>query len=252
MNEEQETIVAASLTGGDVRILPHLPYLLQDLWELGSDPQEIAGMLAHSAHLDQSSRVLDLGCGKGAVSVEVAKRIGCSVAGRDLMPSFIEEAREKALQYHVDHLCQFAVADILEAVQVERDYDAVIFGAVGDIFDNQYELIEKLKSTVKSQGYLVIDDAYALEGDDYLKRDDWYRIFDEARCIIVQEAPVDPGITAATNRYGQRFIERRAAELAERYPQSADLFARYVADQQAECDDLESWLQGVTWLLRVK
>ncbi len=252
MNEEQEAIVAASLTAGDTRIFPYLPYLLQDLWELGSDPQEIAGMLAHSAHLDDSCRILDLGCGKGAVSVEIAKQIGCWVEGRDLMPAFIEEAREKARQHQVESLCQFAIADILEAVEIERNYDAVVFGAVGDIFDNQYELIEKLKGTVKPQGYLVIDDAYALQGDEYLTRDDWYRIFDEARCAVVQEAPVDSAIIAATNRYGQRFIEHRAAQLAERYPSLADLFARYVADQQAECDDLESWLQGVTWLLRVK
>jgi ubiquinone/menaquinone biosynthesis C-methylase UbiE len=252
MHESQRELVAASLSATDIRLMDHIPYLLQDLWELGSDPQEIAGMLAGPAQLGASSRVLDLGCGKGAVSVEVARRIGCIVEGRDLMAPFIDVARRKAQEFEVGHLCRFEVADIFESVETERDFDAVIFGAVGDLFETQYELLEQLKRTVKPRGYLVIDDAFALTGDEYLSLKDWYRILDEARCEIVEEVPVDPAIVAATNRYAQRSIEHRAAELTERYPESADLFADYVADQLAECAELESWLQGITWLLRVK
>lgn len=251
MDTKREIILAQSLTANDVRLLPHLPYLLQDLWELGSDPQEIAALLRHGAQLDASSRVIDLGCGKGAVSIEVARQIGCTVIGHDLMESFIGTAREKAEELGVGHLCHFSVSDIVESVEHERNYDAVIFGAVGEVLGDPAEMLIQLRQVVRPSGYVIIDDAYSTEGDQYLTQEQWYSLFMNHGYDIVEEVVVNQDITAATNRFGQLAIERRVAELQLQFPDMADLFAQYAADQQSECDDLASWLQGVTWLLRL-
>jgi hypothetical protein len=37
MDDTNREAIATSLTAYDVRIFPFLPYLLQDLWELGSN-----------------------------------------------------------------------------------------------------------------------------------------------------------------------------------------------------------------------
>jgi len=45
MMGEVEEKLAKSLTGETTELIPYLPYLLQDLWELGSDPKEIIGLI---------------------------------------------------------------------------------------------------------------------------------------------------------------------------------------------------------------
>jgi hypothetical protein len=49
----------------------------------------------------------------------------------------------------------------------------------------------------------------------------------------------------------QSFIVMRANELKERHPQKAFLFESYIKSQQAECDELENEISGVTMLLQV-
>ncbi len=152
--------LAKSLTAESVELIPYLPYLLLDLWELGSSPKVIIDMTQKNIQVSENTKVLDLACGKGAVSVQVAGAFGCMVKGIDIIPEFIDFAQKKAQEYGVENLCEFKVVDINEAVKVERDYDIVILGAVGDVLGTPEETIPKLKSTVKNDGYIFIDDAY--------------------------------------------------------------------------------------------
>lgn len=59
-------------------------------------------------------QVLDLGCGKGAVSIKLAKALRCKCHGIDAVPEFIAAAKEKAKEYGVDTLCQFEAGDVRE------------------------------------------------------------------------------------------------------------------------------------------
>ena len=120
MANEIEEKLACSLTGAKTtEIIQFLPYLLQDFWELGSDPVIMEELIKKHIRLSESTRILDLGCGKGAVSVKVAQKLGVKVRGIDLIPEFIEYATQKATEFNVDALCEFAVGDINEAVKAE-------------------------------------------------------------------------------------------------------------------------------------
>ena len=136
-----EEKLAKSLTAESTELIPYLPYLLQDLWELGSSPIDIIDMIQKYIQVSEKTKVLDLACGKGAVSVQVAEAFGCRVKGIDIIPKFIDYANIKAQEYSVDNLCEFKVGDINEAVKVEKDYDIVILGAVGDVLGNPDETI---------------------------------------------------------------------------------------------------------------
>lgn len=46
-------------------------------------------------------------------------------------------------------------------------------------------------------------------------------------------------------------IIKRANELKEQLPEKAYLFDSYIESQQAECDELENEISGVTMLLKV-
>ncbi|MEW6623897.1 MAG: hypothetical protein AB1420_12355 [Bacillota bacterium] len=82
MESIQEEIVK-SLDGESVDLFPYLPYLLQDLWDIGTSPKTVLKLIkSYNIIKTPGSKVLDLGCGKGAVSINIAKEaeIACKEA----------------------------------------------------------------------------------------------------------------------------------------------------------------------------
>jgi 2-polyprenyl-3-methyl-5-hydroxy-6-metoxy-1,4-benzoquinol methylase len=71
----REEKLAKSLTAESTELIPFLPYLLQDLWELGSSPKDMINLISRNIDITKNTRILDLACGKGAVSVNMAKNL---------------------------------------------------------------------------------------------------------------------------------------------------------------------------------
>lgn len=248
-----EEKLAKSLTAESTELIPHLPYLLQDLWELGSSPNVIVDLILKHIQVSGKTKVLDLACGKGAVSVQVSKALGSKIKGIDIIPEFIDFADKKAQEYGVENLCEFKVGDINEAVKTEKDYDIVILGAVGDVLGNPEETIQMLKNTVKNGGYIFIDDAYGNDDSDgrYPTREKWLIFFQNAGLKLLDERLNEEDEIISINDEQQTFIIKRANELKEKHPDKAYLFESYIRSQQAECDELENEISGVTMLLQV-
>jgi len=244
--------LAKSLTAESTELIPYLPYLLQDLWELGSSPKDIIEIIKRHVQVSGETRVLDLACGKGAVSVQVAKAFGCRVKGIDIMPEFIDFANKKVHEYGLESLCEFEVGDINEFVKAEREYDIVVLGAVGDVLGGPEEAILKLKSTVKSGGYIVLDDAYANEeiAGKYATRNQWLIFLQNAGVSLIDEKFAEDEESKSLNEWQQAYIVKRATELQQLHPKKAALFASYIRSQQAECDELENEISGVLMLIR--
>ncbi len=242
--------MAKSLTAGSADILPYLPYLLQDLWELGSNPGDVV-KAAKEMGADSGWRALDLGCGKGAVGIRLAK-------GVDLMGGFVEFAREKAKELGVAHLCEFEVGDIIEAAQTEKGFDLAILGAVGSVMGTPLETLTKLKATVKPGGYILVDDGYIIEGADaprleaeYYTKEQWARAFNDTGLQLISEIKAGEE-TQAVDDDNTAAIAARAAELALLHPERRALFEDYVIAQQQECDDMTDRVVSAMWVLKTK
>lgn len=201
LNLPKETAekLARSLSWETTELLPFLPYLLQDFWELGSDPDVMAALIQKYVRITDKTRILDLACGKGAVAVKVAQKLQVRIKGMDLLPEFIEYAAKKAKEHHVDGLCTFLLGDINEAVKTERAYDCVVFGAVGvDVLGGPTEALNKLKATVKPGGYILIEEGYIPdEGnredvrynrDAYFPLQEWLALFEQMDLDLVETA----------------------------------------------------------------
>jgi len=70
-----------SLDIQDNQIVDYIPYLLQDLWALGGDPNIVIKLLERNNLLQDYKKVIDLGCGKGATIIELALRYNESYKG---------------------------------------------------------------------------------------------------------------------------------------------------------------------------
>lgn len=248
-----EEKLAQSLTGESTAIIPYLPYLLQDLWELGAMPSEINNLISSYIPITKDTRILDLACGKGAVSINLSKSFGCRVRGIDIIPEFIDYAVEKAYEHGVENLCYFQIEDINRSVKTEKDYDIVIYAAVGDVLGDIHDTILKLKYTVVRGGYILIDDAYSsqVNHEMYPSRQQWLTAFRDTGVKLVAEKTMDENSMEAINQYNQNCIIKRARDLQAAHPDQADLFAAYIQSQQAEINDLQGGITGVVWLLQV-
>ena len=261
MTSEIEERLACSLTGAKLtEIIPFLSYLLQDFWELGSDPAVMAELIDKHIRTPENARILDLGCGKGAVSVKIAQKLRAKVKGIDLIPEFIKFAAQKANEFNVDNLCEFAIGDINEAVKTETEYDCVVFGAVGNVLGSPAETLNKLKATIREGGYILMEEAYLPDGGnrenlkydyEYLTERQWVALFKEAGLELVETASGDGvGTGSLDNNSGMAAITARANELIDKHPNMKEVFEGYVRNQQNEYDDIENSLVCVTWVLK--
>ena len=248
---------ARSLTAETVDLLPFLPYLLQDLWELGSSPRDMVALMTKHMDLSPDTNVLDLACGKGAVSVNIAKELGINVYGFDLTHEFIEYATQKAKELHVCDLCHFVCGDINKVVVSESGYDCVIFGAVGNVLGDPRETLLKLAGTIKPGGYIIIDEAYLPDDGnnenieyknyDYLYRSQWLQLFADSGLTLVEELH---STEEHDFDHDNRVIAQRANELIARHPEKRAMFEGYIQSQLNECADLENNVSAVTWILQ--
>jgi len=256
MTRETEEKLAKALTAETVELIPFLPYLLQDLWELGSNPRDILQLINKNITISDDFTFLELACGKGACSVNIAKALNVKVYGYDLLPDFIAYAKQKAKEWAVEELCHFAVGDVNELVNTESDYDCVIFSAVGDVLGDPEETLRKLSNTIKSGGYIIMDATYLPDDKnsrdlrwayDYLKRDDWLHIFSDLGLTLVEELP-------ETEEYDYeselKTMSVRVNELIAKHPDKRAMFERYLQNQKDEVADLENDLIGGMWLIQ--
>jgi len=260
ISKETEERLVRSLSWETTDLLPFLPYLLQDFWELGSDPDLMADVINRYISIYDKTRILDLACGKGAVTVKVAQKLQVRVKGIDLMPEFLEYAMKKAKEFEVESLCEFALGDINEAVKIEKDYDCVVFGAAGvEVLGSPADALNKLKATVKPGGYILIEEGYIsnedkrkdlrYNADAYYTLPYWTELFKDAGLELVESAlgHSEGNLNADT---GMAAITMRANELIAKHPDKKELFEGYVRNQRNEYADIGDSLVTVTWVLR--
>ncbi len=252
-----EECVVLSVDGSDKGLYPFLPYILQDVWEIGSDPGVIAELIAGCFKKRRRPNVLDLGCGKGAVSIEIAKRLRCTCYGIDAIPEFIRIANEKADEFGVKDLCTFEIGDMREAVPTLPVFDVIILGSIGPVFGNYRATLSALKKNLGPDGILIIDDGYIEDNRDYehpsiMKRRD---ILDQIRASgmrVISERIMNRDEIKKSDELIFGKLKRRCLELIEKHPDKRTLFEDYLVKQVEENDVLENRVVCATMVVRMK
>ena len=239
-------------------ILPYLPHLLSDMWALGSSPDKVIEMVRPLNLPAETTRVLDLGCGKGAVCIQLAKNFGFKVVGVDASEPFLADARTRAKQYSVDSRSKFLNADIREFVKTARNYDLVILASLGGIFGGYKQTIEVLRSVIKSGGYMIIDDGF-LRGEKPLQRPGYSHYLPHQAVIkgltsfedqLISEVILTNEENSAIDREYIGALKKRSIPLIKKQPELKKLIDKYIENQEVECDIIENNLTGAIWLLR--
>lgn len=254
---EQQKIQVAKGFDATPEMIPFIPYLLQDLFELGSSPHIIIEIL-QSIELKKGTTVLDLACGKGAVSIQIAQNLGFNCKGIDLFNPFVEIARERALEARVSHLCEFEVNDIHDVIFKEKNYDVLILAAAESLLGEVDEAIGKLRNCIIDGGIIIYDGAFLnessnLDNPDYLiikKYADTIKQLTTYGDEIIKEVLIPAEDTVAINNAYTDLIRKRANELLLKFPDKKKLLFSYVEKQETECSIIENELTGCIWCIK--
>ena len=256
---EDEKVRVASSFETTPELLPFIPYLLQDLWELGSSPEIIINIL-NKVELPSNCRLLDLACGKGALSIQIARKLRFKCYGVDLFESFIAEARQKANDLGLSEVCKFETQDINHTVKTKKNFDVVLLAAAESLLGTIDNAIKLLRQCVRSGGYIIYDGAFMNEGEVIYKPEysvirnyeETIRLLTTYNDQLVLEVKI-PGkeIKAINDRYNE-FIKKRANELLNQFPEKKELLLGYVKRQEKECEIIENDITGCVWCLQKK
>ena len=256
MKSESKKTIAASLETEET-LLPYMPYLLQDLWGLGSSVEQIVQIFESLTFPSNKITVLDLGCGKGAVSVNLAAKWGFNVTGVDAMPEFIDDAIKYSQKYKVENKCNFVVDDILSFTKKNHNFDAVILASLGGIFGSNNKTIKVLRKQIKTCGIMIIDDGY-LKNKSHSNRKG-YELYHDYETTknelissgdkIIEEVSTTEFSKILNDEY-LRAISKRYKELCEKYPKIKDCLSQYINQQKEECEFLNSELEGIIWVIQ--
>lgn len=119
---------------------------------------EVDGVIS-LLNIQQYSRVLDLSCGTGRHSLELARR-GFQIVGVDRTTSFIEKAKQKAEEEGLT--VEFVVEDMRDYRRPDT-FDAAInlFGSFGyfDDPEDDRRVVRNMHASLRSGGKLLIETA---------------------------------------------------------------------------------------------
>jgi cyclopropane fatty-acyl-phospholipid synthase-like methyltransferase len=254
MKSLEESVVEA-MDGMDKELFPFLPYILQDIWEIGTDPETIVRLI--QKHMDNLSSIsmLDLGCGKGAVSVRAAGELMCKCHGIDALPEFIDEARKKAIEYGVGHLCKFEVGDIRVKVKSLPTYDVIVLGSIGPVLGDCFSTLTMLSKILARGGIIIIDDGYFEDDSGFThqliqKKGELIGQIRSSGMQLVDEEIIAGEALKQGNDFILTHLEKRCGELILRHPDKRRIFEDYLGKQKEETDVLENKMVCSTMVIR--
>jgi 2-polyprenyl-3-methyl-5-hydroxy-6-metoxy-1,4-benzoquinol methylase len=240
MNDRLSEEVARALDA-DPALGPYLAELLADLQELGSSVDDVCDLVTPLG-LPPSTRAVDLGCGKGNVTVALAKRFGFRAHGVDGFAPFIAEAQRNAEHAGVTHLCTFRQGDLREALNAHPPYDLAVLAAIGRLLGNVRETQRQLRRAVRPGGYIIVDDGYLAPGrtvnhenyEGYLPHADTISAMQSFGDTVLKEVSFPHEDMVEENTENTRRIRARAEALAKKHPKDAAAILAFVERQEEE------------------
>jgi SAM-dependent methyltransferase len=249
--------IVKSLDGLEFGLFPYLSYLLQDLWEIGASPEIILNLLKKNGPPTAESKILDLGCGKGAVLIKLVQEFECAGHGIDALPEFIDEAKKFAKKYKVEKNCVFEIGDIRRTVDGLKGYDLVVLGSIGPVFGDIKTTLQNVSKCIKQDGIVILDDGYIsadsqLKSPMYLNETDTLKQIESANMRIVDQTILSSDLIKKSNKKIYDKIRKRSLEMIKSYPEDQSIFEGYLKSQEEENNILENHITCVTWLLKKK
>lgn len=240
---------AAASVDATPAIVPVLSDLFKGLDSLGSAPGPAVAML-RQAGIGPASRLLDLGCGKGAFAVTAALRLKCRCLGVDALPDFVRSAQTFARRKEVEKSCRFVTGNARTFRSHTRFDAAAMLGLFG-----VSDAARLLRRQVRPGGVFILDDAVAVSKTSSPR---WVTIREAREILTAQgdEVIAEDVWTPARVRASEgRLYERLSVNverLAVQHPELTRSLVAFLHRQRQAAASLRGPLRPVVWMVRVR
>jgi len=257
-NKTIEESIITAMDGKDTTLVKYLPYILQDFWHIGTPPQEIIKIIKKYKTDYPNLNVLDLGSGKGAVSINIAIELKCKCFGIDGINDFVIFSNNKSKEYSVNNICTFETDDIRTRIKTLRKYDIIILGAIGAVFGNYYETLSQLENNLEKDGLIIVNDAYVEDDSNksytnILTKSELLKQINNAGMELIDIITEDE-LQDVNEEFENEFenIQKRCLELIEKYPENKALFTDYITKQKREYEILSNEIISAIFVIKKK
>ena len=124
------------------------------LLSFGQDPRW-RSFLVERIGAEPNGVVLDVACGTGAVSVELARRFGCSVVGVDQSPEMLAEGRERVARSGLSETVRLEEARAEDLPFDDASFDGLTFAYLLRYVDDPGETLRELARVVRPGGTIA-------------------------------------------------------------------------------------------------
>lgn len=119
---------------------------------------EATNELLSLCHIEDASKVLNIGCGIGVGPAYIAKKYNCRVMGVDLSEKMIEWSRRRAREERVGTKVEFRTADVLDLPFQKDQFDVVICESVLIFVEDKGRAIRECVRVTKPGGYVGLNE----------------------------------------------------------------------------------------------
>ena len=108
----------------------------------------------------EGKRVLDVGCGNGETVLKIAKEVGPNgkAVGIDFSPEGIANAKKKSIEFGLDKVTEFRVADAEKLPFEDNYFDVVISECVVCLTPNKQKTLNEKARVLNPEGKIVMHD----------------------------------------------------------------------------------------------
>ncbi len=255
MNEVRDDFLD-SLDLDDSEIIPFIPEILKNLWGLGSMPEYVIHLVEKHIPSNKLKRIIDLGCGKGSVLIQLSEKIKFEGIGIDLMSEFIDEAKRYASRHSYSENLKFEVGDIKKMVEHYCDFDLVIYAHDSDIFGNVTQSLCELEKYMLDQSWIVFEGLYNINQlnnpENLPNKEEFHLQLEKSGFEVINQIVWDKDELRKTNQTNTKLIRDRITHLIQSHPDKEKLFNTYLENQIEECQELEENIECLTLLLKRK
>ena len=238
----------------DKKMEKHIPYVLQDLCELGSIPEYIYQLIHNNVETKKVKKIVDFGCGKGAVLIYLAKRLEFQGLGIDIVSDFIESANNHSIENSFSDRLDFISGDILEHIARNEKYDIVVYGYDSGILGDVYKTISRLQNCISDSGYLILEIAFTPDNKKKIEglptEKELLEQLDKSDLAIIDKIFWETDKIRTINNENNIYINKRIEELKITYPNHTQILERYMSNQIDECKLIENEMICSTWIMK--
>ncbi len=109
-------------------------------------------------HIDDLTRVLDVGSGPGTTACMIVEEYGSQVVGIDFSELMVLKAKDRALKLGLESNVSFQVADATELPFGDEEFDVAIFESVLTAIEDKTSAMKEACRVVKSGGIVAANE----------------------------------------------------------------------------------------------